>query len=114
MNDCCKLHLKELLKRLDEKFSPLFATENQRTPMTEEQWGMFQVFLYVCRAARFLAWDDSVCPHPLPIQKGTFLHDGSVVTTFHWKGHWWHEYGRIIRQGIYHPEFNPLPGEGGE
>ncbi len=47
MNDCCKSKLEELLKRMSDKFGPLVDTADPNTAMTEEQFGMFKVMMWV-------------------------------------------------------------------
>lgn len=47
MNDCCKSKLEELVKRMGEKIGPLVDTADPNTAMTEEQFGMFKVMMWV-------------------------------------------------------------------
>jgi hypothetical protein len=47
MSDCCKSKLEELLQRMSDKIGPLVDTADPNTAMTEEQFGMFKVMMWV-------------------------------------------------------------------
>ncbi len=55
MNDCCKSKLEELVKRMGEKIGPLVDTAGPNTAMTEEQFGMFKVMMWVSEEAKKMA-----------------------------------------------------------
>jgi hypothetical protein len=55
MSDCCKSTLEELIKRMSDKFGPLVDTADPNTPMTEEQFGMFKVMMWVGTEAEKMA-----------------------------------------------------------
>lgn len=58
MKDCCKI-LDALLTEVNNKFTPLLETVDPNTPLTEEQFGMMKVIMYLAETAEKLLSEES-------------------------------------------------------
>lgn len=47
MNDCCKQAIADFVAKINDKFGPMMDTKDPNTPMTEEQFGMFKVVVFM-------------------------------------------------------------------
>ena len=47
MNECCKQAVGDFAKQIGDKFGPLTDTKDPNTSMTEEQFGMFKVLMFM-------------------------------------------------------------------
>jgi hypothetical protein len=47
MNDCCKQAIADFVAKINDKFGPMMDTKDPNTPMTEEQFGMVKVVVFM-------------------------------------------------------------------